>query len=253
MPLDLLSLPKVPPIDRLAKVGIMATLPNAKRSQPPVVDVGNRNLSPADQERVKNWFDGWVEREKVKKELESRDANLMALERRMGLSPVTGFMTGKPKSQFDELKAGFNEGLTGIGKLVAGLESMAGLPEAEDRRRMYDERMNIIRDYRLRGRPDSGDGLSYGDVANAGIALVPDLYNPLSKPGMVSKAGNALWHFARGYAPDKSIQNGVISSGSNLIGEKAEELITRGRGFVGNIVGQGIERLANYAKDKNKK
>jgi hypothetical protein len=164
------------------------------------------------------------------------------MEKELGLKPLTYMMSGKPSTDLDEALVGAEQGVTGIGQLAAGVGSVVGVPGSDIRRRMYKERADVMSDYR--GRRDQG--VTVGDVANKAIAMIPEVYNPVNKPGLAAKGANAIWHAMRGYLPNKSLQDAAVSSASSVIGEKAEDLVTRGKGLVGNTVGATTEELYNY-------
>jgi hypothetical protein len=236
---------KTPALDKLADQGKMATLPHARTPASIVSSAGGANR-PADPDAAKKWFDGWEQRQQDREEAK-RDPEVVSEEKRLGLPSLKHLRTGKPQGQWEETKIGIEEGFTRIGQTAAGLGSMVGVPGSETRRKMYADRAETLKSFRRRDAPK--EGLSGGDIANGVITQIPEWINPLSKPGQVTKVGNAVYHAGRSYAPDKSLADAAVGASSNVVGEKAEDLLTRGKGLVGNLVGSLTEKGANYLRD----
>jgi len=192
------------------------------------------------------WFQGLQKRE-LQTDIANRPAGHQQMEQDTGLASLSDRMTGYPKTAWEDVKAGFDEGITHIGKTAAALGSW--LPgnvgkEYEKRRQLYDERGQIIADYRSRSPVNKAAPITPGGLVKKVVTTIPEVFNPVNKPGMAAKAVNAAWHAARGYLPDKSLQDAAISSMSSIAGEKAEDLITKGKGLVGNTVGALTESAA---------
>lgn len=234
-----------PAMDRLANVAKFATVPNnsgtSSPTRPLVSFTGNNNQ----QGKFLDWWNSFVRKNQERLEGEKRSKESLAQEKELGLAPLTYMMDGKPASTMEELGVGLNQGLTGLGQLVAGVGSMIGVPGSEARRNMYRERGEVMSEYRKRFNPEN-IGLTPGDVTNRSIQFVPELYNPVNKPGLVAKGANAIWHAMRGYLPNKSLKDAAVSSVSSALGEKAEDLVTKGKGLVGNTVGALSEEMYNY-------
>lgn len=236
----------IPSMDKLANQGKMATLKHA-RTPASIVSAASAGNQPADPNAAKKWLDGWQDRENEKAEA-ARPTNLVQEEKKLRLPSLKQMHGSKPKSQWEEAKVGLDEGLTRIGQTVAGLGAMVGVPGSETRRELYGERAATMNAYRKRGAPS--EGYSGGDIVSAAVKEAPEWVNPFSAPGKVAKVGNAAYHAARGYAPEKSVMDGAIASVSNVIGEKAEDLVTRGKGLVGNIAGSVTEKAASYFREQ---
>lgn len=231
----------VPKIDSLESVSRKGSLQNG-------IDTNPRPRS-ADSDFNK-WFQGLQKRE-LESEIANRPAGHQQMEQDMGLTPSSERMTGYPKTGWEDAKAGFDEGVTQIGKTAAALGSW--LPgnvgkEYEKRRQLYDERGQIIADYRARSPVNKAAYVTPGGLAKTAVTTIPELFNPVNKPGMVAKGVNATWHAARGYLPDKSPKDAAISSLSSIVGEKAEDLVTKGKGLVGNTVGTLTENVAQRSQ-----
>jgi hypothetical protein len=233
-----------PAMDRLANVAKFDTVPNDRQGS----SNSNRTISSVaannNKQEALNWLDDWIKKENIKRELLGRSPESIQMEKDLGLKPLTYMMSGNPSSQMEELMAGLYQGGTGIGQLMAGLGSVVGVPDSENRRKMYKERADVIADYRARSNPNNV-GISPGDIANRAIAWIPEVYNPVNKPGLAAKSANAIWQAIRGYLPNKSLEDAAVSAGSSVLGEKAEDLITKGKGFVGNTVGAAVEEAYN--------
>lgn len=234
-------------MDKLADKGKMNTLRHAKS---PSSIIGARgSLDKPDPHAARKWFDDWEKRTGEKKE-ESRDSSLRAEEAKLGLPSVKHMHTGKPKGQLEELKVGFDEGITRLGQTAAGVGALVNFPGSETRRRLYKERADIMSKYRKRSN-ESNTGISGGDIVSGAIGLVPEVINPFNKPTKIAKIGNAAYHAARSYAPDKSVVDAAIGSAANIAGEKVEDLVTYGKGLVGNVVGNVLEKTAGYLKPED--
>ncbi len=235
----------VPSIDRLAKAASFDSIPNARGTF-----YSNRPISllrdvSTEKKQFLDWWNSLVQKEREKIESQKREAALIALEKELGLPPVTYMMTGKPSSKWEEFSVGTQKGLTHLGQMAAGIGSIFGLSGAEERRKMYQERLDAMNNYLSRYNPDNV-GITPGDIASRSIQLVPEFFNPTNKPGNLAKSANAVWHAIRGYAPNKSIEDAAVAAGASALGERAEDVVTKGKGLVGNTVGALSEELYNY-------
>ncbi len=226
----------VPKMDSLESVSKKGNFKNGVNSNP-------RTGSAAGD--FNQWFKR-LQKKELEKDIAKRPAGHEQLEKDMGLTPSAERMTGYPKTGWEDMKAGLDEGITHIGKTAAGFGSF--LPgkvgkEAEKRRQLYDERGQIIEDYRARSPLNKAALVTPGGLVKKAVSIIPEVFNPVNKPGMVAKAVNAAWHGARGYLPDKSLKDAAISSLSSVVGEKAEDLVTKGKGLVGNTVGAVTENV----------
>lgn len=237
-----------PALDKLANQGKMATLPHA-RTPASIVSAASAGSQPSDPQAGQKWLNKWDEKVASKEEA-ARDEDVVREEKRLGLPSLKKLRTGKPQNQWEEVKVGLEEGVTKIGQTVAGIGSMVNLPGAETRRKMYADRASTMESYRKRGAPDVG--LSAGDIASSAVKEAPEWVNPFSAPGKIAKAGNAVYHAARSYAPNKSYIDAAMGSASNVIGEKAEDLVTKGKGLFGNAIGSVIENGTNYVRGEEK-
>lgn len=245
MPVDKSESKKIdispPKMDKLSSKSFQT---NARLPYNRSVGSFNESSRNPSKETIEEWWNGLVAKELQRLEAEKRSADLVRLEKEMGLSSVTPMLQGEPKSTWEDLKVGTEQGLTSLGQLAAGIGSMMGVPGSEKRRQLYEERGRIMDAYR-RGqnvpifsqRKSNALELSPGDIANKLISYAPELYNPVNKPGLAAKAANTVWHALRGYAPNKSVEDAAVAVGSHIIGEKAEDLATSGKGLIGNIAG----------------
>jgi hypothetical protein len=229
----------VPKMDSLESVGKKGKFKNGVNSNP--------RSGSADSD-FNQWFQG-LQKKELERDIANRPAGHQQMEKDMGLTPSSERMVGYPKTILEDAKAGFDEGVTQIGKTAAGLGSY--IPgnvgkEFEKRRQLYDERGQIIADYRARSPVNNASLITPGGLAKTAVTTIPEVFNPVNKPGMAAKVANAAWHGARGYLPDKSLKDAAISSISSVVGEKTEDLVTRGKGLVGNTVGALTETGAQY-------
>lgn len=67
---------------------------------------------------------------------------------------------------------------------------------------------------------------------------------------MAAKGLNALWHGVRGYLPAHSGTDAFISASGSVVGEKLEDLVTHGKGLVGNVTGATVEEGLQWAKNQ---
>jgi hypothetical protein len=237
-----------PAMDRLANVAKFDTLQNEGRSSNSTPIINSVATNNNNKQEALNWLDDWIKRENLKQELLRRSPESLQMEKNLGLKPLTYMMTGKPSSQMEELRAGFDQGLNSLKQLAAGAGSYVGIPGAEDARKMHKERDAVISAYRARSNPNN-IGLSPGDIANTAIAYSPNYINPASIGGalrpIVARGANAIWHAIRGYLPNKSLKDAAVAAGSSVIGEKSEDLVTKGKGLVGNTIGTAVEEAYN--------
>jgi hypothetical protein len=240
---------KTPAMDKLADQGKMDTLPRDQRTISAAVSDSRASRLPADPEAAQRWLKQWEDKEADKAEA-GRDPKLVAEEKRLGLPSIKHLHHGVPESQWDETKVGFDEGLTRIGQTVAGLGDMVGVPGSGTRRDLYGERADVMQSYRER-QPRGDGGISGGDILATGISEAPGFFNPLNKPGKLTQVGNAIWHGIRGYAPEQSLADAAVALSSNMVGEKVEDFVSRGKGLVGNVVGTVFEKGANHLRAVN--
>ena len=218
----------VPPMDTLA-------------SAAPQKRVEASGRDPA----AKEWMDHWQEKDVDRAEKE-RPAGHVQIERDLGLPSVRHMLKGKPTGLADELGTGLAEGATRVGQLAASVGSY--LPgqvgrDYEARRKVYAERAEIMKKYRERDKAaqESFHSLTPGSVAAMGVSAIPEIYNPVNKAGWGAKAINAAWHGARGYLPNKSAHDSVVSALSSVAGENAEDLVRKGKMVAGNVAGTVTE------------
>jgi len=222
--------------------GFNPKIATAKRSVP----------SPSkDYQQVTGVFLDRLNDEDLKKAKQARPEGNADFEKKMGLDDSTRKLTGKPKNWKDELDAGVDEGSMRIGQMAAGLSSL--MPgkfgnDAEKRRVLYKDRADIDNAFRNRGAPKKAwNSFSPGDVATTTIQHVPDVLNPVNKAGAAAKVANGLWHGVRGYTSNKDVGEALSSAAGSVIGEKADDLVTHGKGIVGNAAGAlaeaGLDKL----------
>ncbi len=190
-------------------------------------------------------MDQWQKRE-VDRAEKARPAGHVQIEHDQGLPSVRHMLKGEPTGLGDEFGTGLAEGATRVGQLAASVGSY--LPEQlgrdyEARRKVYAERAEIMKNYRERDKAaqESFYGLTPGKLAAMGVSAIPELYNPANKAGWGAKAINATWQGVRGYLPNKSVHDGVVSALSSVAGENAEDLVRKGKMVAGNVAGTVIE------------
>lgn len=232
------ALPATPSMDQLANIAKYEYERQRGNFNRPSILPNSGNYR---QEEFINWWNNLVKDYQINQEALTRSKEALDMEKELGLRPLTSMMSGKPSSDLDEAIIGAEQGGTGIGQLMAGLGSVVGVPGSEIRRKMYKERADVMSDYRGRRNP----GITVGDVANKAIIMLPEVYNPVNKPGLAAKSANAIWQAIRGYLPNKSLEDAAVSAGSSVLGEKAEDLATKGKGFIGNTVGASLEEAYN--------
>lgn len=169
-------------------------------------------------------------------------------EERLGLEDFTPYERANagPQGVSAEISAGVKKGMTRLGQTAAGIASL--LPgkygeEADQRRRMYKQRGEILDRYLQKSAAETGGGAGKG--VSRSIEFLSDLVNPATK----SKKAMGAWHLLRGYAPEKSASDAVISLGSNVAGEKIEDLTQAGN-MTGNVIGGVLENGLQWVKDQ---
>ncbi len=169
-------------------------------------------------------------------------------EERLGLEDFTPYERANagPQGVSAEISAGVKKGMTRLGQTAAGIAAM--LPgkygeEAEQRRRMYQQRGEILDRYLQKSAAKTGGGAGKG--VSRSIEFLSDLVNPATK----SKKAMGAWHLLRGYAPEKSVSDAIISLGSNVAGEKIEDLTQSGN-MTGNVIGGLLENGLQWVKNQ---
>lgn len=195
-------------------------------------------------EEAQKWFDSWM-REEQKKRVERRDQEVRSKEKELGLPSYDYLLDPKYRpGAVEELGLGVEEGITRLGQLAAGLASALGSDDAELRRKMYKDRASILEQARNRMLGGESKVPEAGDVLAFSIPRIPEYINPVAGASKLGQGANIAWHALRGYAPEQSLSDAAISAGANVAGERLEDLVTKGKGLIGNAAGTAIEESA---------
>lgn len=196
-------------------------------------------------EEAQKWWDKYLASEQQKR-IASRPENVRNTEASIGLPSLDYLLDPSYRPSFmEEIGLGAEEGATRLGQLAAGVLATLGSKTAEDRRQMYQNRADILNAARGRMAGASDVPATMGGILNVGISRAPEYANPAGGPSLAAKGTNALWHAFRGFAPEQSLTQAALSAGSNLAGEKLEDVVTSGKGFVGNAAGTILEETGN--------
>lgn len=200
------------------------------------------------------------------------------MEKRNGRESIDYMLdsTKRPKNgPIENMKLGFQSGVERLRQSVAGAASALGRKgsqfqtDAEQERIHHKTRADILDRYR--GRDEAAKRMvtkekplftvgghkfrvpaipySPGSIASAAVNSAPEVINPLAKIKKVGKVLDVVYHGLRGYAPDHDKKKALLSAFGHVAGEKAEDLLTHGKGLIGNVSGSVAEQSGSNMVD----